>query len=209
VHNWPRTSAAAAASSTGAAGALGIGAGLTAGAAGAAALEGLVGLSLGVDLVSLGLASALAASSLDDALNSARKALKDPKSDCSKLFSKGNGLDLLNKLAKKGKIRIGDTGIPKALSPTGRLTGAPGIGAYAKDAKIFLNPASSIVKGTLNPGAAVFGGMSSADALGTLIIHELRHLTGDLASEPLEFYRQESLLNSRDVKVACFPNYKP
>jgi len=91
-------------------------------------------------------------------------------------------LEKLNEL-KKGKIKIGDTKIPKALSPTGKLSGALGIGAYAKDGKIFLNPASSIVKGTLNPGAAVFGGMSSADALATLIIHDLRHLTGDLESD--------------------------
>lgn len=146
---------------------------------------------------------------LPGAIDAARDALKDPNSPCAELFSKGNGLEKLNELARKGKIKIGDTKIPKALSPTGKLSGAPGIGAYAKDGKIFLNPASSIVKGTLNPGAPVFGGMSAADALATLIIHDLRHLTKDLPSEPLEFYREESLLNSRDVKQACFPNYKP
>jgi len=142
---------------------------------------------------------------LPGAIDAARDALKDPKSPCAELFSKGNGLEKLNELAKKGKIKIGDTGIPKALSPTGKLSGAPGIAAYAKDGKIFLNPSSSVVKGTLNPRTAVFGGMSTADALGTLLIHELRHLTKDLPGESLENYRNESLLNSHDVKAACFP----
>jgi hypothetical protein len=147
---------------------------------------------------------------LPGAIDAARDALKDPKSPCAELFSKGNGLEKLNELARKGKIKIGDTGIPKALSPTtGKLSGNPGIGAYAKDGKIFLNPASSIVKGTLNPGTAVFGGMSAADALATLIIHDLRHLTKDLPAESLENYRRDSLLNSQDVKIACFPAYKP
>lgn len=114
-------------------------------------------------------------------------------------------MEKLNELARKGKIKIGDTGIPKALSPTGKLSGAPGIGAYTKDGKIFLNPSSSIVKGTLNPGTVVFGGMSPADALATLIIHDLRHLTKDLPPESLANYRRDSLLNSQDVKVACFP----
>ncbi|HLN98460.1 MAG TPA: RHS repeat-associated core domain-containing protein [Pyrinomonadaceae bacterium] len=145
---------------------------------------------------------------LPGAIDAARDALKDPKSPCAELFAKGNGLEKLNELAKKGKVKIGDTSIPKSLSPTGELSGAPGIGAYAKDGKIFLNPASSIVKGTLNPGTAVFGGMSAADALATLIIHDLRHVTKDLPSESLENYRNESLLNSQDVKEACFPQYK-
>jgi len=103
--------------------------------------------------------------------------------------SKGNGLEKLNELVKKNKIKIVDTGIPKALSPTGKLSGAPGIGAYAKEGKVFLNPASSIVNGTFNPGTAVFGGISAADALATLIIHDLLHITKDLPSESLDNYR--------------------
>lgn len=55
----------------------------------------------------------------------------------------------------------------------------------------------------------VLGGMSAADALATLIIHDLRHITKDLAPESLENYRRDSLLNSQDVKTACFPGYKP
>ena len=142
---------------------------------------------------------------LKDALDAARAALKDPEGDCAKLFAKGNGLEKLNDLDKNGKIKIGDTNIPKQLSPNGKLSGAPGIGAYAKYGKIFLNSTSSVVKGTLNPGAAVFGGMSNANALATLIIHEMRHITKDIPSESLERYREESLLNSQDVKDACFP----
>ena len=115
-------------------------------------------------------------------------------------------MEKLNELARKGKVKIGDTGIPKALSPTGKVSGAPGIGAYAKDGKIFLNPAISIVKGTLNPAAPLFGGMSTANALATLIIHELLHITKDRAPEAGENYRTDSLLNSQDVKTACFHN---
>lgn len=108
-------------------------------------------------------------------------------------------------LTKTAKLKLVTLTYQKQLSPNGKLTGVPGIGAYAKDGKVFLNPTSSVVKGTLNPGAAVFGGMSQANALATLIIHEMRHITKDIPSESLERYRAESLLNSTDVKDACFP----
>jgi RHS repeat-associated protein len=145
--------------------------------------------------------------SLTDAIDVAKGALKDPESRCAKLFAKGNGLELLTQLEKKGKIKIGDTKVPKHLSSTGKLKDAPGVAGVAKDGKIFLNPASSIVKGTVNPRSAVFGGMSAVDALAALIIHEVLHISKDRPPETGENYRIDSLLNSTDVKAACFPGY--
>jgi len=61
------------------------------------------------------------APSLADANAAAKNALKDRNSDCGKLFSKGNGLGLLN----KGNIKVKDTSVPKNLSPTGKFSGNP------------------------------------------------------------------------------------
>jgi hypothetical protein len=71
------------------------------------------------------------APTLPGAIAAARNTLQNNQA-CRDLFSKGNGLDLLNKLDKKGKIKIGDTGVPKTLSPTGRLKDAGDLGGVAK-----------------------------------------------------------------------------
>jgi hypothetical protein len=72
---------------------------------------------------------------LTDSIDSARKALEaDP---CKSLFSKGNGLETLNKLIKDKKLKIGDTSVPKQLSPTGRLKDAPGLGEIERAAEYF------------------------------------------------------------------------
>jgi RHS repeat-associated protein len=140
---------------------------------------------------------------LKDAIDSARKALEaDP---CKSLFSKGNGLETLNKLVKDKKLKIGDTGVPKQLSPTGRLKDAPGLGEIEKGGRVFLNPSSSVMKGTYpyDSPTAAFGGLSPTNALAALIIHGVLHVTKDI--EPDGTSPNDSLIHNADVARSCFP----
>ena len=144
---------------------------------------------------------------LTDAINSARKALEaDP---CKSLFSKGNGLDTLNKLVKDKKLKIRDTSVPKSLSPTGRLKDAPGLGEIEKGGRVFLNPSSTVMKGTYpyNSPTAAFGGLSPTDALAALIIHGVLHVTKDI--EPDGTSPNDSLIHNADVARSCFPKPNP
>ncbi|MGH9904947.1 MAG: hypothetical protein ACRD8U_05095, partial [Pyrinomonadaceae bacterium] len=144
---------------------------------------------------------------LPDAINSARNALeKDP---CKSLFSKGNGLDKLNELVKKKKIKIGDTGVPKSLSPTGRLKDAPDLGEIEKGGKVFLNPSSGIMKGTYpyHSPTASLGGISPTDALAALIIHGVLHVTKDI--EPDGTSPNDSLIHNANVARNCFSKPNP
>jgi hypothetical protein len=144
---------------------------------------------------------------LTDAIDSARKALEaDP---CKSLFSKGNGLDTLNKLVKDKKLKIGDTSVPKSLSSTGRLKDAPGLGEIEKGGRVFLNPSSTVMKGTYpyNSPTAAFGGLSPTDALAALIIHGVLHVTKDI--EPDGTSPNDSLIHNADVARSCFPKPNP
>ena len=144
---------------------------------------------------------------LTDAIDSARKALEaDP---CKSMFSKGNGLDKLNELVKKKKIKIGDAGVPKTLSSTGRLKDAPGLGEIEKGGKIFLNPSSTVMKGTYpyDSPTAAFGGLSPTNALAALIIHGVLHVAKDI--EPDGTSPNDSLIHNADVARNCFPKPNP
>lgn len=66
-------------------------------------------------------------------------------------------MDLLNKLDKEGKIKIGDTGIPKTLSSTGRLKDAADLGGVTKGGAIYINPNSKLDRIDLRDGAAAHG----------------------------------------------------
>jgi hypothetical protein len=144
---------------------------------------------------------------LSDAIDAARKALEaDP---CKSLFSKGNGLNTLNKLVKDKKLKIGDTGVPKNLSPTGRLKDAPGLGEIEKGGRVFLNPSSSVMKGSYpysSPSVA-FSGLTPTDALAALIIHGVLHVTKDIEPDGTKF--NDSLLHNADVASNCFPKPNP
>jgi RHS repeat-associated protein len=144
---------------------------------------------------------------LEDALNVARTALESDA--CKNLFKKGNGLEKLNQLAKDNKIKIEDTKVPKELSSSGRLKDVPGIGEVAKDGKVFINPSSPIMKGTYryDSPVVVFSGMKPQQALATLIIHGVLHLTKDIAPDGKD--PRASLLHSADVRNACFPKPNP
>lgn len=117
---------------------------------------------------------------MTDAIDAARKALE--AGPCKSLFSKGNGLNKLNELVNKKKIKIEDTGVPKTLSPTGRLKDAPGLGEIEKGGRVFLNPSSTIMRGTYpyNSPTAAFGGLSPTNALAALIIHGVLHVNKDM-----------------------------
>jgi len=144
---------------------------------------------------------------LTDAIDSARKALE--AEPCKSLFSKGNGLDKLNELVKKNKIKIGDTRVPKTLSPNGRLKDAPGLGEIEKGGKIFLNPSSSVMRGTYpysSPSVA-FSGLTPTNALAALIIHGVLHVTKDI--EPDGTKPNDSLIHNGDVARNCFPKPNP
>lgn len=144
---------------------------------------------------------------LEDALNAARAALESDA--CKNLFKKGNGLEKLNQLAKDNKIKIEDTKVPKELSSTGRLKDAPGIGEAAKDGKVFINPSSPIMKGTYKYDSPVvaFSGMKPEQALATLIIHGVLHVTKDIAPDGKD--PNASRLHNIDVRDACFPKPDP
>jgi hypothetical protein len=98
------------------------------------------------------------------------------------LFSKANGLDKLNELVQKKRIKVEDTSVPKRLSQTGRLKDAPGIGEVEKGGKIYINPGSTVMQGTYRYDSPVvaFSGLSPTQALASLIIHGLRHVTKDI-----------------------------
>jgi RHS repeat-associated protein len=144
---------------------------------------------------------------LKDAIDSARKALEADQ--CKSLFSKGNGLETLNKLVKDKKLKIGDTGVPRQLSPTGRLKDAPGLGEIEKGGRVFLNPSSSVMKGTYpyDSPTAAFGGLSPTNALAALIIHGVLHVTKDI--EPDGTSPNDSLIHNADVARSCFPKPNP
>jgi hypothetical protein len=118
-------------------------------------------------------------------------------------------LEKLNQLAKDNKIKIEDTKVPKELSSSGRLKDVPGIGEVAKDGKVFINPSSPIMKGTYryDSPVVVFSGMKPQQALATLIIHGVLHLTKDIAPDGKD--PRASLLHSADVRNACFPKPNP
>lgn len=147
------------------------------------------------------------------AIEAAKNALQNNQA-CRDLFSKENGLDLLNKLGKKGKIKIGDTGVPKTLSSTGRLKDAAGLGGVTKGGTIYINPNSkltsgtyaAIVNGVYNNPVGTFGGLSPTDALAALIVHETLHVSKDF---PPETNPEQSLLHSSDVIDACFKKTSP
>jgi hypothetical protein len=139
--------------------------------------------------------------------------LKDPNSDCAKLFSKGNGLDLLN----KGKIKVKDTSVPKSLSPTGKLSGNPLVGAVTKGSNIYINPSARTTLGThalisngvYKDSSGLFNGFSPVDVLAAIIIHEELHKSGNFETETGSSAAFESMANSSDVVNTCFKKSGP
>src|SRR5207247_2842835 len=129
----------------------------------------------------------------DEALEAAREAMKDPNSECSKLFSSSgkNGLEELNKLIKKGKIKIKDTSVAKYLSSNGRLSGNPNLQAVTKGGTVYINTAGTVFRGTYativngvyRDPTHLFDGFSPLQVLAATIIHELLHVTGSLEPE--------------------------
>jgi hypothetical protein len=153
------------------------------------------------------------APSLADAIAAAKNAVKDPNGDCAKLFSKGNGLDLLN----KGNIKVKDTSVPKNLSPTGKLSGNPLVGAVTKGNNIYINPSARTTLGTHAPisngvykdSSGLFNGFSPVDVLAAIIIHEELHKSGDFETETGQFAKEESMANSSNVVNTCFKKSGP
>ena len=155
--------------------------------------------------------------SLSDAIALARKTLEDSNGDCAKLFSERNGLELLNKLSSKGKIKIQDTSVPRNYSPTGRLQDNPRIAGITQGGKVYLNPRSRVISGTYAPivnglyndRTGLYNGFSPLQVLAATIIHELLHVSGDYPPETGQFAVEESLANNSEVVNTCFKKSAP
>lgn len=134
--------------------------------------------------------------------------MKDPKGPCAGLFSKGNGLDLLNKLEKKGKIKIADTKVRLFGGPEQHLVDRPDVGGVTKGDTIYLNPTNSVTKGTYpyNHPTAVLSGLTPVEGLAAHILHELLHVSGDFKPESKP---EESYDFTGQVTQACFPKSGP
>jgi hypothetical protein len=77
------------------------------------------------------------------------------------------------------------------------MTGA----VYLGD-KIFINPQTSLMHGTMQANAAILGAHSPIDRLAILIIHELLHVSGDFLQEAGRFENGESTGNGFIVEQA-------
>jgi hypothetical protein len=134
------------------------------------------------------------------------------------LFSKGNGLELLNKLEKQGKLKIKDTSVPKYLSSTGRLKDNPRISGIAKGGSAYFNANSRLILETYAPvvdgvyadRTGLFNGFSPMQAFAAAVMHEALHIGGDFPPEGAgPFAVEESLANSSLVVNTCFKNSGP
>ena len=143
-----------------------------------------------------------------DALKLVEEKLKDKDGKCAGLFSKANGLDILNK--SKNKITSkSDFPIDNYNGKKTNFNKEPQINAATdKSGNITLNSGSRIMTGFhWDPANAkglaskYFKQVNPIQALAAVIIHELLHVSGDF---PFEKYENESFGNNAEVLQNCF-----
>lgn len=134
--------------------------------------------------------------------------LEDPKGPCAGLFAKGNGLDKLKELEKKGNIKVKDIDVKMTDGRKGKLSTFPDISGVTGGNKITFNPAGRMV---LGKGSAQYPKLSPLQHFAVGIIHELLHVTGDFPPElgNRDQVAMQSILNTGDVVVACVPTAVP
>jgi hypothetical protein len=154
---------------------------------------------------------------LKDVISRVKELLSDPKSKCSQIFMKGNGLTTLSSL--NGKISFGNAKVSLSNGKSIEMKTNNAFFAVTENGKITISQYSSAYTGiyTAEEGgkevkksfyetrSSRYYGYKPVDILAAILIHEVAHVTGDFERETGANTISQSIINTNTVIDACLP----